>query len=288
MKKERESWILAVLLLLLLPYLITVVVLGRRACPVNREQTVEDYVAGVAASQISWEYSKETIKAQVVLARTNLSVKSEKERKEILEETAAFFKGQPMNLEMLEKFHVFQEAARETSGEVLLTAQGEIKEAPYHALSSGKTRDGADVMGESYGYITSVETAKDRDSPLDVEGCYFSFQELEKKMKKFYGGFTFGETKVVEVKQTDEAGYVLELQIGNQMMQGEKIREILQLPSSCFSVQCTEEKVRFLCKGKGHGVGLSQYGAEQMAIEGKEYKEILTYFFPELQISEKK
>ena len=49
----------------------------------NREQTVEDYVAGVAASQISWEYSKETIKAQVVLARTNLSVKSEKERKEI-------------------------------------------------------------------------------------------------------------------------------------------------------------------------------------------------------------
>ena len=279
MKKERESWILAVLLLLLLPYLITVVVLGRRACPVNREQTVEDYVAGVAASQISWEYSKETIKAQVVLARTNLSVKSEKERKEILEETAAFFKGQPMNLEMLEKFHVFQEAARETS---------EIKEAPYHALSSGKTRDGADVMGESYGYITSVESAKDRDSPLYVEGCYFSFQELEKKMKKFYGGFTFGETKVVEVKQTDGAGYVLELQIGNQMIQGEKIREILQLPSSCFSVQCTEEKVRFLCKGKGHGVGLSQYGAEQMAIEGKEYKEILTYFFPELQISEKK
>lgn len=74
----------------------------------NREQTVEDYVAGVAASQISWEYSKETIKAQVVLARTNLSVKSEKERKEILEETAAFFKGKHMNLEMLENFIYFR------------------------------------------------------------------------------------------------------------------------------------------------------------------------------------
>ena len=73
-------------------------------------------------------------------------MKSEKERKEILEETAAFFKGKHMNLEMLEKFHIFQEAARETSGEVLLTTQGEIKEAPYHGISSGKTRDGADVM----------------------------------------------------------------------------------------------------------------------------------------------
>ena len=203
MKKERESWVLAVVLLLLLPYLITVVVLGRRACPVSRKQEVEDYVAEVAASQISWDYARETIKAQVVLARTNLSVKSEKERKEILEETATFFKKKHMNMEMLEKFHVFQEAARETRGEVL-TAKGEIKEAPYHTLSSGKTRDGADAMGESYGYITSVETAKDRDSPLYVEGCYFSFQELEKKMKRFYGGFAFGETKVVEVKKTDD------------------------------------------------------------------------------------
>lgn len=286
MKKERESWVLAVVLLLLLPYLITVVVLGRRACPVSRKQEVEDYVAEVAASQISWDYARETIKAQVVLARTNLSVKSEKERKEILEETATFFKKKHMNMEMLEKFHVFQEAARETRGEVL-TAKGEIKEAPYHTLSSGKTRDGADAMGESYGYITSVETAKDRDSPLYVEGCYFSFQELEKKMKRFYGGFTFGETKVVEVKKTDEAGYVMELQLGKQMIQGERVREILELPSSCFSVQSFEEKVRFLCKGKGHGVGLSQYGAQQMALEGKKYKEILKYFFPELKISGK-
>lgn len=286
MKKERESWVLAVVLLLLLPYLITVVVLGRRACPVSRKQEVEDYVAEVAASQISWDYARETIKAQVVLARTNLSVKSEKERKEILEETATFFKKKHMNMEMLEKFHVFQEAARETRGEVL-TAKGEIKEAPYHTLSSGKTRDGTDAMGESYGYITSVETAKDRDSPLYVEGCYFSFQELEKKMKRFYGGFTFGETKVVEVKKTDEAGYVMELQLGKQMIQGERVREILELPSSCFSVQSFEEKVRFLCKGKGHGVGLSQYGAQQMALEGKEYKEILKYFFPELKISGK-
>lgn len=286
MKKEKESWALAVLLLFLLPYLITVIILGRRACPVSRKQEIEDYVAEVAASQISWDYSRETIKAQVVLARTNLSAKNDKERRQILEEAAVFFKKKHMNLEMLEKFHIFQEAARETRGEIL-TAKGEIKEVPYHALSSGKTRDGAEVMGEDYGYITSVETAKDRDSPLYVEGCYFSFQELEKKMKRFYSGFAFGETKVVEVKKTDAVGYVMEIQMGNQMIQGEKVREILELPSSCFSVQSFEEKVRFLCKGKGHGVGLSQYGAEQMALEGKEYKEILKYFFPELKISGK-
>lgn len=284
MKKERESWVLAVVLLLLLPYLITVVVLGRRACPVSRKQEVEDYVAEVAASQISWDYARETIKAQVVLARTNLSVKSEKERKEILEETATFFKKKHMNMEMLEKFHVFQEAARETRGEVL-TAKGEIKEAPYHTLSSGKTRDGADAMGESYGYITSVETAKDRDSPLYVEGCYFTQKELEKELKALYPGFQMGEG-IVEIKSADGAGYVMEIQIGNQVFQGEQVREILKLPSSCFTIQKIEEQVRFLCKGVGHGLGMSQYMAHQMALEGKNYKEILGYFFPEMKVED--
>ena len=98
----------------------------------------------------------------------------------------------------------------------------------------------------------------------------------------------FGEEKIVEVKKTDAADYVMEVQIGNQMVQGETIREILDLPSSCFTVQISGDKVRFLCKGRGHGLGMSQYGAEQMALEGKNYKEILNLFFPELSIEKRK
>lgn len=78
----------------------------------------------------------------------------------------------------------------------------------------------------------------------------------------------------------------MEIQIGNQVFQGEQVREILKLPSSCFTIQKIEEQVRFLCKGVGHGLGMSQYTAHQMALEGKNYKEILGYFFPEMKVED--
>lgn len=288
MKKESEWWILVCSMFILLPYLITVLILGRSACPVSKTAELEEYVAGAAASQIPWGYQKETIKAQVVLARTNLYLEKQAGKEQpMLKEISRFFHQKHMNSEKLEQFAVFQEAAVETKGEIL-TKNGEAVRIPYHDLSAGKTRDGKEILGDSYAYIPSVEVTKDIDSPLYVEGCYFSFQELEKHMRKQYRSFAFGEEKIVEVKKTDAADYVMEVQIGNQMVQGETIREILDLPSSCFTVQISGDKVRFLCKGRGHGLGMSQYGAEQMALEGKNYKEILNLFFPELSIEKRK
>ena len=86
------------------------------------------------------------------------------------------------------------------------------------------------------------------------------------------------------MKTSDSAGYVLDIQIGNQEFQGEEIKAILDLPSSCFTVQKLEEEIRFLCRGQGHGMGISQYTVQQMSLEGKKYEEILSYFFPELRL----
>lgn len=288
MKKEREWWLLVCSMFVLLPYLITMLILGRNACPVSRTTELESYVAGAAASQIPWEYQKEAIKAQVVLARTNLYLEKQNgKEQEMLEEITSFFRQKHMNSEMLEQFSVFQEAAAETKGEIL-TQNGSAVKLPYHDLSAGKTRDGKEILGDSYAYIPSVEVTKDIDSPLYVEGCYFSFQELENHMCKQYKSFSFREERNIEIKKTDAADYVMEVQIGNQMVQGERIKEILSLPSSCFTVQISGNQVRFLCKGRGHGLGMSQYGAEQMALEGKDYKEILNTFFPELNIEKRK
>lgn len=288
MKKEREWWLLVCSMFVLLPYLITMLILGRNACPVSRTTELESYVAGAAASQIPWEYQKEAIKAQVVLARTNLYLEKQNgKEQEMLEEITSFFRQKHMNSERLEQFSVFQEAAAETKGEIL-TQNGSAVKLPYHDLSAGKTRDGKEILGDSYAYIPSVEVTKDIDSPLYVEGCYFSFQELENHMRKQYKSFSFGEERNIEIKKTDAADYVMEVQIGNQMVQGERIKEILSLPSSCFTVQISGNQVRFLCKGRGHGLGMSQYGAEQMALEGKDYQEILNTFFPELNIEKRK
>lgn len=286
MKKDKESGIFIVLLFLLLPYLLTVIIQGREECPINREIPLEEYTAAVAASEIAWDYPRETVKAQIIIARNQLYLKQKAgKEQELIEKAAENLRQKEMNDRELEQFRVFQEAADETKGQ-LLKLNDEIKELPYHALSQGKTRDGKEVLGENFAYIPSVETPKDIDSPLYIEGCYFSLEDMEKRIKKQYGGFSLGEDKIIEIKSADALGYVMEIQIGNLEFQGEQVKEMLGLPSACFTVQRLENQVRFLCRGIGHGIGLSQYTAKQMALEGKSYRDILKYFFPEMEIRE--
>lgn len=288
MYKEKDWIITFFLLFLLLPWLLTIFLSGREKCPISRRISLEEYVPAVTASQISWDSPKEAIKAQSIIARTNLYIRQrEGKETEVLETAADNIKSMKMDGQELERFLIFQEAADQTGG-LVLKLNDQLKEIPYHSLSQGKTRDGAEVLGESYGYIPSVDTPEDIDSPLYVEGCYFSVQELENKLKEKYPGFVFGENGTVEIKNTDSTGYVTEMQIGTQVFPGEEVKEALGLPSSCFTIQQLEGEIRFLCKGIGHGMGMSQYTARKMAEQGKDYQEILSYFFPELQISEEK
>ncbi len=284
MKREDESIGFILILFLILPWLLTVIIQGRQACPVEREISIEEYIPAVTASQISWDYDKEAIKAQTVLVRNLLYISQEKgEEQELISQASDFLKRKKMSAQDLVRFQEFQKAAEETKGE-LLTLDGEIKEIPYHALSQGKTRDGKEILGDAFSYLPSVDTSKDIDSPLYVEGCYFTLEELTEKLRKEYTGFSMDEGKTAEVKEVDSVGYVMEIQIGTQVFQGEKIKELLELPSSCFTVQELEGQIRFLCRGIGHGMGMSQYTAQKLALEGKNYRDILKYFFPDLEI----
>ena len=288
MKKEKDISILLAVLFLMLPYLLTVVISGRKACPLSRQPDLEEYIPILTAAHIDWGYEKEAIKAQTIIERTNLSLKckSEEAMKDI-QEAADYLKKKNMNGEELKQFQMFQEEAANTRGKILVY-QNEKKEIPYHPLSQGKTRSGEEILGEKFVYIPSVETPKDIDSPLYVEGCYFSLKELEKKIKKSYPAFSIAAETEIEITKTDSAGYVMEIQIGNQAFQGERIKEVLDLPSSCFSVQSSQGEVRFLCKGIGHGMGMSQYTAHNLALEGKNYEQILGYFFPDMEIEKEK
>lgn len=288
MKKEKDISILLAVLFLMLPYLLTVVISGRKACPLSRQPDLEEYIPILTAAHIDWGYEKEAIKAQTIIERTNLSLKckSEEAMKDI-QEAADYLKKKNMNGEELKQFQMFQEEAANTRGKILVY-QNEKKEIPYHPLSQGKTRSGEEILGEKFVYIPSVETPKDIDSPLYVEGCYFSLKELEEKIKKSYPAFSITAEAEIEITKTDSAGYVMEIKIGNQIFQGERIKEVLDLPSSCFSVQSSQGEVRFLCKGIGHGMGMSQYTAHNLALEGKNYEQILGYFFPDMEIEKEK
>lgn len=287
MKSEKGPGIFGVIVFLLLPCLLTVVFSGRKACPVIREIEIEDYIPAVTAAQISWDAPIEAIKAQTVIARSNLYLEWKKgEASGTIQEASQELKKRNMDDLFLEKFQRFQEASADTEGQMLMK-DGEVKEIPYHELSQGKTREAAQILGEAFSYVPQLDTPADTESPDYIKGFYFTLEDLKKKLIKSYPGFTIENAGQIEIKNTDNTGYVLEIQIGNQEFQGEKLRELLSLPSSCFTIQTLEDEIRFLCKGQGHGLGLSQHTAIKMAEEDKTYKEILSFFFPELSINRK-
>ena len=286
MKAGKGPGISGIIMLFLLPYLLTVIICGRKACPVSRESDMEDYIPAVTASQISWDAPSEAIKAQTVIARNNLYLEWKKgTAAKTIQNASQALKRRKMDDLFLEQFQKFQDAAADTRDQVLMK-DGNIVELPYHELSQGKTREAGEVLGETFSYVPSVETPEDINSPSYIQGCYFSLEELKKQIRKTYPGFTIESIEKKKKKNTDSAGYVLEINVGNQEFQGEKLKDILDLPSSCFTVQTLENEVRFLCKGIGHGVGLSQYTAEKMAAKKKKYEEILNYFYPDLKLEE--
>lgn len=270
-----------------LPCLITVLMLGIKKCPlIKKEKDLEDYIAVLTAMQIDWDAPKESIKAQSVIARGNFYLQWEKgEEKQKVREAVEYLKEKRKTPFFSEKFRIFLESAEETKGEVLFL-KNQVKQIPFHAVGIEQTRDGKELLGENFSYLIPVDTIQDKKSPSYVNGCYFELKEFRKLIKNKYPGFEIEDAGQIEIKKTDSSGYVLEIQAGNQEFQGEQMRELLNLPSSCFIVQTDKKMIRFLCRGVGHGLGLSQYTSMMLAKEKKNYKEILNYFFPDLKLIE--
>ena len=169
------------------------------------------------------------------------------------------------------------------------------------------TRSGKDIFqNDGYPWLVNVESPWDIDSENYLSSISFSAEELIRTLdekeeaisEKMFGEEERNEilsgnvgveqvAEQIQITATDTAGYVTELTVGNLKIAGETFRELLGLPSSCFSVQTLDGKIRFLCQGLGHGTGLSQTGAAAMAEEEKSAVEILQYYFP-MAAAEKK
>ena len=146
-----------------------------------------------------------------------------------------------------------EHAWEETNGQVL-TYENALAKTPFCRLSNGSTRDGREALGsEDYPYLKIV------DCPLDIES------------KEQIQTITIDDMDA-EVTGVDTAGYVLSVRVGNDTVSGEEFRTNYHLASSCFSFQKYDGKLRITTRGIGHGLGLSQYTANQMAKEEKAWK----------------
>ena len=184
-------------------------------------------------------------------------------------------------------YRSMEAAAKDTEGEMLFY-RSKVCEGVFHRISSGATRDGLEVFGKmEKGYLLSVDSNWDMYGEGYLSGHYFSEEALRKQLEKAYPGLVFTEEsleKQINMHKRDKVGHILSLTVGNETISGEEFRKLLELPSSNFTMQAADGKIRFLCKGQGHGLGLSQYGGNVLAKEGKSYREILRYYFPECEV----
>ena len=269
MKRKSVFNLSKILVFALLPYLSVSVINGSDRILLNYRPDSEVYLTAVLSCQISPDYELQTVEAQAVIARSNLFRKfaEEENRLDVLREMGKSIKNQ---WKWWISDEIYEDAVENTEGKVLLV-DGKLDLVPYHEISGGTTRDGETVFGSSeYQYLKSVDSSADKNSPDYFSSTYISERQLPKEL---------------EIKERDSAGYVLSLQADDKILEGEMFALGMGLPSSNFSIQKTGSKVRFLCRGKGHGLGFSQYGGNELAKDGSLWEEILEEYFPEMEIS---
>ncbi len=245
----------------------------------------ETYFIGVLAKEIPVEFVEEAIKAQAVILRNRLAKEAEGQTEVLFSEeylTMEEIQEKWQGIEaatMYEQLHV---AMSETENEVLMI-EGEIIYTPYHYLNNGDTREGGEVFGDdSYPYLCSVTCPSDVQSEQQ-----FSSKEYEYSSLAWLLGIeetlTFEDLEIIEI---DSKGYILQIKIKDQLFTGEEFSKKLELNSSCFSFQEKEGRLKITVVGVGHGLGMSQNTANEMALEGKNYEEILKYFYLNSTIEE--
>lgn len=280
MKKTAEHILTAVLILLLLPCVMIFLLNGRMeeiyrtikneteyiSVKTNSgvlEMNLEEYVIGVTAAQIPLDYDIEAVKAQMVLVRTNIC-RQIRESREVKREVF-------LTMEELERAGAadkFLKAQNSTKGQILVWRDKPVM-ASFHCVSAGSTRDGNEVLDSGdYPYLRSKSCSADKEA-----ADYKSVIQIDERWAK------------MKVTERDKAGYVQQIQMGDEYMSGEEFRKLLGLPSADFEMEVRTDGVFLTVYGVGHGLGMSQYTAQQMALSGKKYREILGYFFEGTNLS---
>lgn len=265
-----------------------------------KELSFNEYLLGVVAANIPAGYEMDALKAQAVIARTyalyNIRLLSEKNSGQKSFSTSEL--GLPyIGLDMLEQFWgsenyneyftKFENAVYGTKGEILVY-NDELILPLFFDTGSGFTRNANEAWGIDIPYLVSVPSKQDVTSTNYLKIKEFPVSDLISVLDKYYPDIQLSEDNFfdkVKIESRDSAGYVLRINLGNITISGEEFAKVTGLPSNHFYIENYEDNVRLICNGSGHGIGLSQYGANAMAKEGYSYREILEYYYTGVDFS---
>lgn len=263
------------------------------------EIDLDEYLYGVVSAEMPVSFEKEALKAQAVVARTYTIYKivnneGKHNKADICDDSgccqAWISKDDRLKKwkeeERNENWEKIVSAVDDTKGKII-TYEGKPINAFFHSNSGGETEAPINVWGGSgYPYLQSVSTSgEDAYSQYSSE-AEFTKKEFEEKIKKEHSDFKidYKNKDCIKIKEYTEGNRVKTIIIGNLELSGVEVRNIFGLRSANFKVGIKDEKIKFEVLGYGHGVGMSQTGADSMAKEGKNFEDIIHHFYTGVEI----
>ena len=263
------------------------------------EVDLEEYICGVVANEMQVSFEDEALKAQAIASRTYLVSKKINScpianGSDICD--SAHCQVYSSKDELISKWgeengekywNKIKSAVDDTKG-MILTYKGELVLYPlFFSTSSGETESAIDASLGDIPYLVSVESKGEEVSPKYTSKKEMALSDLVSAINSKYptsGVNTSNLSSKLQVMERSEAGGVITLAVGNDEIKGSDFRVIAGLNSTNFTYSINENTIVFECKGYGHGVGMSQWGANVMAKEGKSYDEILKHYYTGINI----
>jgi stage II sporulation protein D len=268
---------------------------------VRETLSFDTYLMGVVAAAMPATYHAEALKAQAVIARTyalyNMSELSEsspgKTRFSIAELGLPYCSPDSLRdywgaEAYSDNYSKLENAVYKTKDKVLLYHDTLILPL-FFDTGSGYTRNASEAWGVEVPYLVSVPSKEDVTSTNYLSIREYELPDLITALTRYYDNISLTTDKFFEevtVASRDSAGYVTKMNLGGQTVSGEEFAKVLGISSNHFYLEDYNNKARIICNGAGHGIGLSQYGANAMAGEDRTYSDILTYYYTDTVLAD--
>ncbi len=263
------------------------------------EVDLEQYLYHVVSAEMPADFELEALKAQAVVARTYTLFKAQNKKHEnadICDESTccqAWISKEDRLARWEEgkresNWQKIEQCVQETRGKIV-TYNKEPINAFFHSNSGGRTELPVNVWGGSdFPYLQVVETAGEEGYSQYASEVELSKEELLEKLKEKYADIQidFAKDEEIKILEYTDSNRVKTVQFGNHQLSGVETRTLLGLKSTNFEISKEAEIIKFEVKGYGHGVGMSQTGADTLAKQGKNYEEIIHHFYANVEIQE--
>ena len=264
------------------------------------ELPLDEYLYGVVCAEMPASFEKEALKAQAVVARTYTLYKIIKENKhqgadicDLSSCCQAWISKEDRMARWNEdekegNWNKIVSAVELTKGKII-TYENEPINAFFHSNSGGTTETATNVWGgTNYPYLQVVSTSGEEGYTQYSSEASFTNEEILQKLKEYYSEIeiNFEDENEIKIIENTEGGRVKSIKFGNIEIPGTEVRKIFGLKSAMFTIEKTGEGITFKVLGYGHGVGMSQTGADSMAKLGNNYEEIIKHYYTGVEIQD--